>query len=87
MLAYDYALDGTTLTLNIYDPNQPDADDVTMSLDISRTDRPITVFTPVARSLGAIYCFLHTPYSPKTPLTIAGASAMYATTMAGAPVK
>jgi hypothetical protein len=84
VLAYGYTLDGTTMTLNLYDPNQPDADDVTLSLDISRTDRPITVFTPVARALGSIYCFLHTPYTAKTPPYVSGSKAVYVAMPTGA---
>ena len=37
VLAYGYELDGSDLAIRVYDPNFPDDDDVTLSLDISRS--------------------------------------------------
>jgi hypothetical protein len=59
VLAYGYTLDGTDLSLDIYDPNFPNQDDVRLSLSIADANAP----TPVTYSTGeAVYCFFHTPY-------------------------
>jgi hypothetical protein len=64
VLAYGYDLDGTALTLHIYDPNYPDDDAVTLSLDIGNPAHP----TAVRYSPGeTIYCFFRTGYSHKEP--------------------
>jgi hypothetical protein len=64
VLAWGYDLDGTRLTLRLYDPNHPDDDQVTMSLDIGRPRRP----TPVAYSHGGtVWCFFRTTYQFKNP--------------------
>src|SRR5215207_2375711 len=55
---------GTRLTLRLYDPNHPDNDEVTLSLDTARPRRP----TPVTSSDGAtVWCFFRTAYSFKDP--------------------
>jgi hypothetical protein len=64
VLAYGYDLDGTRLTLRLYDPNHPDNDEVTLSLDTGRPRRP----TPVTSSHGGpVWCFFRTTYRFKDP--------------------
>jgi hypothetical protein len=65
VLAYAYDLTGSLLTLSIYDPNWPDRDDVTMSLDTSNPTRPTTVtVTPPDWS---VYAFFRVSYRRSTP--------------------
>jgi hypothetical protein len=64
VLAWGYDLEGTRLTLRLYDPNYPDDDQVTMSLDIGRPRRP----TPVTYSHGGtVWCYFRTAYRFKNP--------------------
>ena len=64
VLAYGYDLDGTSLSICLYDPNYPDNDAVRMALDIASTRVPVQLaYTPSE----AVYCFFETPYSPKAP--------------------
>jgi len=64
VLAYGYDLEGTRLTLALYDPNHPNNDRVTLSLDIGRPRRP----TPVTSSHGGqVWCFFRTAYRFKDP--------------------
>jgi hypothetical protein len=64
VLAWGYDLDGTRLTVALYDPNHPDDDDVTLSLDVGRPRRP----TPVTSSRGGpVWCFFRTAYRFKDP--------------------
>ena len=69
VLAYGYDLDGTALTLRIYDPNWPGTE-VTLSLDISD---PNGTSAPVYSTTDpATVCFFHAPYTPHPP-TVWGA--------------
>jgi hypothetical protein len=43
VLAYGYDLEGTALTLRVYDPNWPGRDDATFSLDIGSPTRAVTI--------------------------------------------
>jgi hypothetical protein len=64
VLAWGYDLTGTRLTLRLYDPNHPDNDNVTLSLDTARPRRP----TPVTCSHGGpVWCFFRTAYRFKDP--------------------
>jgi hypothetical protein len=51
VLAFGYDLVGSSLTLNVYDPNIPGRDDVGLSLSLAdpRHPAPITTFPPGAR--------------------------------------
>ncbi|MBV9546625.1 MAG: hypothetical protein JOY61_19840 [Chloroflexi bacterium] len=61
VLAYGYTLDGSRLSLSIYDPNFPNRDDITLALDIGSTAATV----PVTYSTGEdVFCFFHTPYNP-----------------------
>jgi hypothetical protein len=67
VLAYGYELNGTTLTMHLYDPNHADDDSITMSLDIGHPDEA----TPVRYSYGAtVYCFFRSGYTPHDPSAI-----------------
>jgi hypothetical protein len=65
VLAYGYDLEGTMLTLHLYDPNWPGRDDVTLSLDVGSPTRPVVV-TP--RPPGpSVFAFFGVGYRPSTP--------------------
>lgn len=62
VLAYGYDTDGSTVSLCIYDPNYPDADDVRLTFSVADPSRPTVVsYTP---SNETVYCFFNTPYTP-----------------------
>ena len=63
VLAYGYDLDGTDLTLCLYDPNYP-KQDVSMRLSIASAHVPVTVTYSEPET---VYCFFHTPYTPAPP--------------------
>jgi hypothetical protein len=64
VLAYGYDLDGTDLTIYLYDPNHPYFD-VTMSLSLANPEHT----TPVIYSTGeTIWCFFRVDYSPPSPV-------------------
>jgi len=64
VLAYGYDLDGTDLTLRLYDPNYADRDDVQLSLSIASVQVPVPVtYFPTE----TVYCFFHTAYTPAQP--------------------
>lgn len=64
VLAYAYDLEGTNLTLKLYDPNAPDDDDATISLSIARTDEPCHLSCTTAPT---VYCFFRSNYTAKGP--------------------
>src|SRR5262249_25444230 len=65
VLAYGYDLVGTDLTIRIYDPNFPDVDNATISLNIGDPSHT----TDVHRSHGSqpIYCFFAVDYTFVVP--------------------
>lgn len=64
VLAYGYDLDGTDLTIRLYDPNYPNNDNVTMSLSIADPQHT----TSVTYSTGeTIWCFFRPDYSFSFP--------------------
>jgi hypothetical protein len=65
VLAYAYDLTGTRLVLRLYDPNWPDRDDVTMSLDVADPTHPIAVTTHPDTT--PVYAFFRVDYRPATP--------------------
>ena len=67
VLAYAYQLTGSQATIWVYDPNSPEADDVTLSFDLSNASEPIHVQHNV-NSDGPVYAFFATNYSPAHPL-------------------
>jgi len=66
VLAYGYDLDGTDLTLHLYDPNYPNDDDVQLALSISSAQVPVQLtYSPTE----TVYCFFRTHYAPRVPPT------------------
>jgi hypothetical protein len=64
VLAYGYAEDGRGVTLLLYDPNWPDRDDVTITIDLDPAFRP----TGLRQSTGEpLLGWFVLPYSPATP--------------------
>lgn len=68
VLAYGYELDGTDLTIQLYDPNYPNDNNVTMTLNIADPQRS----TSITYSKGeTIFCFFRPEYTfvspPKPP--------------------
>jgi hypothetical protein len=68
VVAYGYDLDGSRLTLHIYDPNYPRDDSVTLSLDIS--DPRGVVTTTWSRADPVTVCFFRAPYQGRDPGTL-----------------
>ena len=69
VLAYGYDLNGNDLALHLYDPNFPDNDTVTMSLNISHPDHT----TDVTYSTGStIWCFFRSDYTFHDPRLATG---------------
>ncbi len=64
VLAWGYDLDGSRLTLRLYDPNNPDDDEVTMTLDVGHPRRPTKVSCSDG---GTVWCFFRTAYRFKDP--------------------
>ena len=67
---YAYQLRNQQLTLWVYDPNTPKNDDVTIQLDISRTDQqliPVTTGISVHQSHPTINCFFTQSYEQREP--------------------
>ena len=65
VLAYGYELVGGSLTLRVYDPNQPGRDDVTMRLETGDPTRPIPVRTFPAGS--PVFAFFRVAYRAGSP--------------------
>jgi hypothetical protein len=64
VLAYGYDLDGTDLSILVYDPNYPDRDNVRLQLSIENPHVPVPVtYVPTE----VVYCFFHTQYSAAQP--------------------
>ena len=64
VLAYGYDLDGSALSIYLYDPNYPNNDDVTLALDISSSVvRVQLTYSPTE----TVYCFFRTHYAPRVP--------------------
>jgi hypothetical protein len=64
VLAYGYDLNGTDLTLHLYDPNVPDRDDVSISLSLARSDVACQLTCTTAPTL---YCFFRSNYTKAGP--------------------
>jgi hypothetical protein len=66
VLAYGYELDGSSLTVRIYDPNVAGGDGVTLALNVSD---PMAAVMPQYSAPGpAVVCFFRTPYRPADPV-------------------
>jgi hypothetical protein len=64
VLAYGYDLNGTDLTLRLYDPNVPDRDDLTLSLSIASPRQSCQL---VCTSAPVLYCFFRSTYDMAGP--------------------
>jgi len=65
VMAWGYAEDGRGVTLRLYDPNWPDRDDVTITIDLDPALRP----TGLRQSTGEpLLGWFVLPYSPKNPV-------------------
>ena len=64
VLAYSYQRNGPTITLGIYDPNRPDADDLQIVLNAENLG---TVDLSHNTSMSNIYMFFHTGYTAIAP--------------------
>jgi hypothetical protein len=60
VLAYGYDLEGGLLVLRIYDPNWPDDDDVTITLDVS--DANGDAAPAYSKADGPLHAFFRAPY-------------------------
>lgn len=65
VVAYGYDLDGTVVTLHVYDPNYADDDEVTLRFDTADPRAAIT--TTWSRGPDPVYCFIRTPYAKRDP--------------------
>ncbi len=65
VLAYGYDLSGSSVTLRLYDPNQPDRDDVTLSLSLADPSR--TAGLAVAPPGPKVFAFFRVSYERSTP--------------------
>jgi hypothetical protein len=66
VLTFGYDLDGTDLTMHLYDPNYANNDAVTMHLNIGDAHAPVSLsYDPT----DTVYCFFHTPYTFAQPPT------------------
>jgi hypothetical protein len=65
VLAYGYDVAAATLTLRLYDPNQPGRDDVTMSLDLNHPSQSTSVTTSPPDP--PVYAFFRVGYTPAVP--------------------
>jgi hypothetical protein len=65
VLAYGYDVQGGILKLRLYDPNQPERDDVTMSLCVADPTRPTAIATSPAT--GPVYAFFRVRYEAGEP--------------------
>ncbi len=71
VLAYGYSLNNNNLVINVYDPNYPGNDNVTISLNIGNPQHT----TDVSYSNGGtVYCFFRTDYAHSDPTTFQLAS-------------
>lgn len=68
VLVYGYDLTDNQLVLHVYDPNEPDLDDVTLSLDIGNPEHTTAVISshPDAEYPN-VFCFFRIDYSPVVP--------------------
>jgi hypothetical protein len=65
VLAYGYDLEGTELTLRLYDPNHPRNDEVTLSLSLANPSARTAVrVSPAGRT---VLAFFRVPYRPASP--------------------
>jgi hypothetical protein len=69
VLAYGYDLAGSDLTINVYDPNHPGDDDVTISLSVAHPTKATRVrySRPLGSRATGLWCFFRTDYRANRP--------------------
>jgi hypothetical protein len=65
VVAYGYDLDGSTVTLRLYDPNFPNDEEVTLRFDTG--DPRGTITTTWSRPPDSVFCFFRAPYEKRDP--------------------
>jgi len=60
VLVYGYDLDGTDVTLRLYDPNAPDSDSVTMSFSTANPEHTTAVLNSIVPT---VWCFFRPAYN------------------------
>jgi hypothetical protein len=63
ILAYGYQLAGTELTLQVYDPNTPNRDDLTLQASLASPNQSCAVD---CTSVSSVFCFFLSTYTPHT---------------------
>jgi hypothetical protein len=66
VLAYGYDVDGTDVTIWLYDPNYTNNDGVNLKFSIASIQVPVPVVYTPADAEG-VNCFFRTPYNPAPP--------------------
>jgi hypothetical protein len=66
VVAYGYDLNGSALTIRIYDPNWPGDETVTISLDIE--DERGAAIPTWSKPDAELFCFFRAPYTPADPV-------------------
>jgi hypothetical protein len=64
VLAYGYQLGGSALRLHVYDPNQADADDIALCLDLRH---PTRIAMQPQETACEVLSFFRVQYDPRTP--------------------
>ena len=64
VMAWGYAEDGRGVTLDLYDPNWPDRDDVTITIQLDPALRPAGLSQSTGEPLLGWFVL---PYTPETP--------------------
>lgn len=66
VVAYGYDLNGSALTIRVYDPNWPGDDTVTITLDTA--DERGGAMPAWSKPDAQLYCFFRAPYEPADPV-------------------
>lgn len=64
VLAYGYDLQGTNLTLNLYDPNAPDNDGVVLTASLADPEQSCQL---TCTTVPTVFCFFRSNYAPALP--------------------
>jgi hypothetical protein len=64
VLAFGYDLDGSDVSLHLYDPNYPNDDQVTLAFSTANPDMPTLITYSPSET---VYCFFRTRYIARTP--------------------
>ena len=64
VLAYGYDLAGSSLTLDVYDPNAPDDDTSRLTLSLAGVDHPCLI---ACTTIPRVYCVFRSRYRKATP--------------------